>query len=43
MLEIFISTNTIYNEWIAKDYFESGLFTGKAVVDAYFTGYALLI
>ena len=42
LFEIVIDSQTIYNEWLAQDYFEAGLFTGKGVANAYFTMFAII-
>ena len=42
ILEMAIDTQTIYNEWLAQDYFTAGLFTGQGVANAYYTVYAIL-
>ena len=42
VFEIFINTRTVYDEWYSGDYFESGLFAGKAMVSSYFTGYNII-
>jgi hypothetical protein len=36
-----IDSRSIYDEWYSGDYFESGLYTGKAAVGAFFTGFAI--
>lgn len=41
LFEIFIDSKTIYQEWSSGDYFEAGLYTGKGVINAYFTGYSV--
>ncbi len=41
LAEIMIDTRTIYNEWYSGDYFESGLYAGKAIVNTFFTGYSI--
>ena len=43
LAEIMIDTRTIYSEWRSGDYFEAGLYTGKAVVNAFFTGYSIFL
>ena len=42
VLELFISSRTIYDEWYSGDYFESGLFAGKVMIGSYFTGYTII-
>ena len=37
LIEVVLDTYTVYNEWNDGDYFEAGLFTGKGIVNAYFT------
>ena len=41
LFEIYIDSNTVYSELADSDYFEAGLYTGKGLVNAYFTGYAI--
>lgn len=43
LLEIYIDSKTIYNEWIAGDYFEAGLYTGKNGINTFFTAYAIIL
>jgi hypothetical protein len=38
-----VDSRSIYDEWRSGDYFESGLYTGKAIVNAFFTGYAIFL
>jgi len=42
VFEIVIDSTTVYDEWIDGDYFESGLYAGKGVVNAYFVVYGLI-
>ena len=42
ILEILTSSRSIYDEWYAGDYFESGLYTGKVIVSGYFTVFSIL-
>ena len=37
LIEVVLDIYTIYGEWNDGDYFEAGLFTGKGIVNAYFT------
>lgn len=43
LVNIFSDSQTVYNEWIAGDYFQSGLYAGKDVINAFFTCYSLFI
>ena len=42
ILQVAIDARTIYNEWIAGDYFEGGLFLGKGTVNLYYSVYAIV-
>ncbi len=41
LAEILIDSKTIYDEWYSGDFFEAGLYAGKAAVNTYFTGYSI--
>ena len=42
VLEIYMDSRSAQGEWEQGDYFESGLFTGKGVVNAGFTIYGII-
>ncbi len=42
LLEVVIDVQTVYDEFIDCDYFESGLYGGKGVVNAFYTAYAII-
>jgi hypothetical protein len=41
-MEIVIDVQTVYDEFIDCDYFESGLYAGKGLTNVYFTAYSIL-
>jgi hypothetical protein len=43
LAEVLIDSKTIYDEWRSGDYFEAGLYAGKAIVNAFFTSYYIFL
>ena len=43
LIQVFVDAKTVYSEWLAGDYFESGLYLGKGLLNAGFSIYNIVM